>query len=258
MGKKIYGLLGEHLTHSYSPAIHAALGDYEYRLFEVAPSDLSAFLTEGDFAGINVTIPYKRDVMEYLDGLEGDAIRFGAVNTVVGATRTGHNTDGVGFMKMLRANGVDVKGKKTLVLGGGGAGRSTASSLKKVGAIVSLYQRNAEKRQEICEQLDLIEECDPNVGGYDILVNCTGVGMHDTEGVSPVTERAFLGAEVAVDLIYEPKTTKFMEQAIAQGIKAVGGLAMLFYQAYYADCLYVGKKADEKEAEEQIISGFLK
>ena len=258
------GLIGKDVSKSLSPEIHAFILDKwgldcDYETFSVAKEGFDAAMTTllGDFDGFNITIPYKRDVMEYLDGLQGDAMRFGAVNTVVCATRQGHNTDGVGFMKMLSHAGIDVKGKRVLVLGGGGAGRSTISTLKKAGAIVALYQRNEEKRKETCLQLDALEENDPNVGGYDLLVNCTGVGMHDTVGLSPVEDRAFAGATGAVDLIYEPKETAFLAQAKASGIKAVGGLAMLFYQAYYADCLYVGKKADEREAE-KLYDDYLK
>ena len=258
------GLIGKDVSKSLSPEIHAFILSawgygLEYESFSVDKQDFDATMTTllGDFDGFNVTIPYKRDVMEYLDGLQGDAIRFGAVNTVVGSSRQGYNTDGVGFMKMLAFAGVEVKGKRALVLGGGGAGRSTISSLKKGGATVALYQRNEAKRKETCLQLDAIEEVNPNAQGYDILVNCTGVGMHDTVGLSPVREEAFLGAEAAVDLIYEPKETEFMAQAKRQGVKAIGGLAMLFYQAYYADCLFVGKKADDGEAE-ALFKDYLK
>ncbi len=258
------GLIGKDVTKSRSPQIHAfilqswGLG-CDYECFSVDGEALDGAMTAllGDFDGFNVTIPYKREVMEYLYGLKGDAIRFGAVNTVVCSTREGYNTDGVGFLKMLQAAKMEVKGKKVLVLGGGGAGRSTLVSLKKAGAIPYLYQRNEEKRKETCLSLD-VEECvDPNVGGYDILVNCTGVGMHDTVGLSPVQESAFDGAQGAVDLIYNPKETAFLAQAKKRGIKGVGGLAMLFYQAYYADCLYAEKKADEQEAE-RLYEQYLK
>lgn len=258
------GLIGKDVSKSPSETIHtyilSAWGiECAYQRFSVSPQEFDGAMRclLGDFDGFNVTIPYKRDVMEYLDGLRGDALRFGAVNTVVCATREGHNTDGVGFLKMLTANGVQIKGKKALVLGGGGAGRSTLVSLKKGGATAYLYQRNAEKRKETCMQLDVSEAEDPNAGDYDILVNCTGVGMHDTVGVSPVESRAFDGAECAVDLIYEPEETAFLKQAKDRGIQTVGGLAMLFYQAYYADCLYVGKAADEREAE-TLYQNYLK
>ncbi|MBQ8427955.1 MAG: shikimate dehydrogenase, partial [Clostridia bacterium] len=256
--------VGKDVEKSLTPQIHRFILqswgiNCEYEKFSVDAQSFDGVMQTllGDFDGFNVTIPYKRDVMEYLDGLQGDAIRFGAVNTVVCASKEGHNTDGVGFMKMLQEAGVAVKGKKILVLGGGGAGRSTLSTLKKAGAQVYLYQRNAEKRKETCVQLDVLEEENPNRGGYDVLVNCTGVGMHDSVGRSPVEERAFDGATAAVDLIYEPQETAFMAQAKARGAKAVGGLAMLFYQAYYADCLYVGRKADEQEAE-RLYSEYLK
>ena len=262
--KKIrLGLVGKDVEKSLSPQIHNFIlqswgYELDYEKFSIGNRGLDDVIGTllGDFDGFNVTIPYKRDVMEYLDGLQGDAMRFGAVNTVVCSTREGHNTDGVGFMKMLREAGTVVKDKKALVLGGGGAGRSTLVALKKGGAKAYLYQRNEEKRKETCAQLDVLEADDPNAGGYNVIVNCTGVGMHDTEGVSPVEEKAFEGAEFAVDLIYEPKETAFLAQAKAKGVKTVGGLAMLFYQSYYADCLYVGKKADEQEAE-QLYQGYL-
>jgi shikimate dehydrogenase len=256
------GLIGKDVSQSESEAIHVfilnELGyqcEYENFSVDVANFDNAMRRLLGDFDGFNVTIPYKRDVMEYLDGVEGDALLCGSVNTVVNGT-VGHNTDGVGFLLTIRLAGIEVKDKKILVLGGGGSGRSTAAALKKAGARVYAYRRNREELLEMCGQLGIMPIDNPEMGGFDILVNTTGVGMHDTVGVSPVEERAFDGCECAVDLIYEPKQTAFMAQAKAKGVKTVGGLAMLFYQAYYADCLYVGKKADEQEAE-QLYQGYL-
>ena len=203
----------------------------------------------GDFDGFNVTIPYKRDVFAYLDGVVGDAMTFGAVNTVVTDTRLGYNTDGLGFMQMLKSAGVEVQDKKILVLGAGGSGRSTAAALKQTGAKVYVYQRRREKLLEVCEELGVTAAESAEQGGFDILVNCTGVGMHNTEGSSPVSEKAFDGAEAAIDLIYVPKESEFLRIAKEKGLKTLNGVAMLFYQAYYADCLYLNKETNEKEAE---------
>jgi shikimate dehydrogenase len=130
------------------------------------------------------------------------------VNTVVDG-RLGYNTDGVGFLLSLKEEGISVSGKKILVLGGGGSGRSTAAALKSAGADVYMYQRNRHNLLEVCEQLGLTPIDNPEQGDFDILINTTGVGMHDTEGLSPVSEKAFLGAEMAIDLIYAPTQSKF-------------------------------------------------
>lgn len=249
------GLVGKDVSKSDSERIHKFIlrefgveCAYEKISVDVAAFDDVIRRLLGDFDGFNVTIPYKRDVMSYLDDISGDAFGFGAVNTVVSATRTGYNTDGVGFLLMLQAAGVEVSGKRVLVLGGGGAGRSSAAALKKAGAEVYVYQRRQDKLRELCSELGVRAAENPESGGYDLLVNCTGVGMHDSVGVSPVTVGAFAGATVAVDLIYKPAESEFLRLAKTAGLKTVNGAAMLFYQAYYADCLYLGIPADEAQA----------
>ncbi len=250
------GLIGKDVSKSDSPAIHRfILKELGYGCYyEKVSADGEKFDGEirrllGDFDGFNVTIPFKRNIMEYLDGVVGDAFAFGAVNTVVSATRKGYNTDGVGFLMMTRLAGISVSGKKLLVLGGGGAGRSTAAALKKAGATVYMYQRSREKLEETCAQLSLLPAETPEGGGYDILVNATGVGMHDSEGLSPVSQSAFDGAKAAIDLIYRPRQSEFLRLAENRGLQTLNGEAMLFYQAYYADCLFLGREANDGEAE---------
>lgn len=258
MNKKIYrlGLIGKDVSKSTSERIHKfILSEWgfacEYERFSVGAGAFDSAMRRlmGDFDGFNVTIPYKRDVMEYLDGVVGDALACGAVNTVVTATGRGYNTDGLGFMQMLAAAGIETAGKNVLVLGAGGSGRSSAAALKNAGANVWMYRRNKAELAEVCAQLGATAADDPETGGYDILVNCTGVGMHDSEGRSPVSGAAFRGAEAAVDLIYTPARSEFLRLAEAAGLKTVNGASMLFYQAYYADCLYVDRKPDRAEAE---------
>ncbi len=250
-------LLGKDVSKSLSPSIHTFIlktwgYECDYELFSVDEEHFDSAMRRllGDFDGFNVTIPYKRDVMSYLDELCSDAHDFGAVNTVVCASRKGYNTDGIGFLHMLHLADIAVKGKKILVLGGGGAGRSTAAALKKAGGEVSIYQRRREKLEEVCRELGVTAALSPESGGYDILINCTGVGMHETVGLSPVTEKAFEGASVAVDLIYVPKESEFLRLAKGQGLKTLNGAAMLFYQAYFSDCLYLGRASKEEEMEE--------
>lgn len=259
MNEKIIrlGLVGKDVSKSDSPRIHTFLLNRfgyvcEYEKFSVGKEDFDSVMTRllGDFDGFNVTIPYKRDVMAYLDEVTGDAFDCGAVNTVLTATRQGFNTDGMGFLLMLRLAGIEVVGKKILVLGGGGSGRSTAAALKTAGATVYVYQRRREKLEELCNELGVLPTGDPESGGYDIVINCTGVGMHDSEGTSPVSAKAFAGACHAVDLIYVPAESEFLRLARMQGISTLNGQAMLFYQAYYADCIYLGRTPSDAEAKE--------
>ena len=249
------GLIGKDVSKSDSERIHGfilkELGvACEYERFSVSPDGFDSAMRRllGDFDGFNVTIPYKRDVMEYLDGIVGDAVKCGSVNTVVTSTGAGYNTDGMGFSLMLRLAGIETKDKRVLVFGGGGAGRSTAVALRDIGAKVYMYQRRRDALEEVCQQLDVRAATDPESGEFDVLINCTGVGMHDTEGKSPVSEKAFIGAEAAIDLIYVPEESEFLRLAKSQGIQTLNGAAMLFYQAYYADCLYLGIKPSDEQA----------
>ena len=250
------GLIGKDVSKSTSGQIHTFVLDQwgigcQYEKFSVGVDDFDNAMRRliGDFDGFNVTIPYKRDVFEYLDGIEGDAVACGAVNTVVNCTARGYNTDGLGFLLMLETAGIKVREKKVLVLGAGGAGRSCAVALKRAGAKVFMYRRNKEELAEVCMQLGVSCAGDPEEGGYDILLNCTGVGMHDSEGRSPVSQKAFVGAQVAIDLIYTPEISAFLQLGKETGLQILNGASMLFYQAYYADCLFTGKPASAKEAE---------
>lgn len=137
------GLLGRTLGHSYSPRIHSQLGDYSYVLFEKEPEELETFLRHGDFTGLNVTIPYKKTVIPFLDELSDTARRLGAVNTVVrqGDRLLGHNTDYFGFASMVSESGLSPKGKKCLVLGSGGASATVCAVLEELGAQVVVISR---------------------------------------------------------------------------------------------------------------------
>lgn len=258
MNEKILrlGLIGKDVSKSTSERIHKFVlrekgVRCEYERFSVSPADFDGAMRRllGDFDGFNVTIPYKREVFSYLDGVQGDALACGAVNTVVCATRQGYNTDAVGFVLMLETAGIEVRGKKILLLGAGGAGRSSAAALKSAGATVFMYRRNKAELLEACTQLGVFAADEPETGGYDIVINCTGVGMHDTEGKSPVSARAFAGAQAAVDLIYTPAQSEFLRLAQTQGLQTLNGASMLFYQAYYADCLFLGEQPNRTEAE---------
>lgn len=245
-------VIGRDVSKSASPAIHSFIAgglklDISYERVSVPEEEFADRIESllNYYDGLNVTIPYKLSIIPYLTSLAGDAPTFGAVNTVVTATRTGYNTDGLGFMQMLEAEGVEVKDKKILLLGAGGAGRSVAKKLLDAGADLYLYNRTREKAEAVAKEfgnITVVDEVLPEER-YAI-INATGVGMHATVGVSPVSSDVLAQCEAAVDLIYEPKTSEFLRIASSLGKKTVNGLAMLFYQAYYADCYFFGIKPD--------------
>lgn len=257
-------LIGKDVSDSESEEMHRFIlraqgAECDYEKISVSAEEfglcVSRLLKETD--GFNITIPYKAEILPYLSATDGEAAAFGAVNTVLTHAKArggdgkaeGRNTDGRGFLTMLESAGVETAKKKFLVLGAGGAGRSVAATLRRAGAEVLLYRRNQALLREICDSLGVKPVSDPEAEPCDVLVNCTGVGMHDSAGVSPVGEGAIGNCSVAVDLIYRPAESEFLRIAKRLGKRALNGRAMLFYQAYFADCLYSGKPTDEAFAE---------
>ncbi len=228
------GLLGQYLGHSFSPAIHAYFGDYDYALIEKEPQALADFLRYGDFDGLNVTIPYKKAVLPYLDALSPVARRLGAVNTVVrraDGSLFGHNSDYAGFLSLLSRNDLSVSGKKALVLGSGGAGTTAAAVLRDLGAEAIIISRSGENNYE-----NLAQHADAQ-----LLVNATPVGMFPDCDVSPVSLDIFPQLQAVVDLIYNPLRTKLLLHAQERGIKAVNGLWMLVAQAKESAEYFLGR-----------------
>ena len=218
------GLLGKKLGHSYSPQIHSYFSDYTYELFEKSPEELEFFLKHGDFSGLNVTMPYKKDVIPYLDELSDRAAELGAVNTIVrrnDGTLIGHNTDYFGFQSMLNRSGLQVAGKKVLVLGSGGASATAVAVLKKQGSNVVVISRNGENNYNNLEQ-----HADTSV-----IVNTTPVGMYPNVGVSPVDLALFPELEGVLDVVYNPARTQLLLDAEEIGLIANNGLWMLVAQA---------------------------
>ena len=218
------GLLGKKLGHSYSPQIHSYLSDYTYELFEKSPEELEFFLKHGDFSGLNVTMPYKKDVIPYLDELSDRAAELGAVNTIVrrnDGTLIGHNTDYFGFQSMLNRSGLQVAGKKVLVLGSGGASATAVTVLKKQDSNVVVISRNGESNYNNLEQ-----HADASV-----IVNTTPVGMYPNVGVSPVDLALFPELEGVLDVVYNPARTQLLLDAEERGLIANNGLWMLVAQA---------------------------
>ena len=227
------GLLGRKLGHSYSPAIHAHLGSYTYELFEKEPEELGSFLRNGDYSGLNVTMPYKKEVIPYLDLLSPEAQMLGAVNTVVrwNDKLIGHNTDYFGFQALLAHSGLSPAGKKCLVLGSGGASNVAAAVLRELGAQVVVISRTGENNYE-----NLSRHADAA-----ILVNATPVGMYPHTGLSPVALDQFPKLEGVLDVIYNPARTQLLLDAEKRGIRAIGGLWMLVAQAKAAAEWFTGR-----------------
>ena len=249
-------VIGKDVSKSDSPKMHRfILGKLnegcEYDTVSIPPEEFSSRAENlfEKYDAFNVTIPFKADIIPFLKETRGDAKKFGAVNTVVTRERAGYNTDGYGFLLMLENAGISVKNKTVLVLGAGGAGRSCIFKLVEAGAKVFAYERNAERLRLVHQEIGGFTplESIPNAP-FDIIVNCTGIGMHDTEGRSPVGEELLEKCGAAVDLIYVPKKSEFLRLAENKGKPIVNGAAMLFYQAYMADCIYLKRQANASEA----------
>lgn len=234
------GLLGQKLGHSYSPQIHGLLGDYSYELFEKQPEELEAFLTQGDFSGLNVTIPYKKAVIPYLDELSAVAARMGAVNTIVrgeDGRLIGHNTDYFGFKTMVEASGLKPAGKKTLVLGSGGASNTAVAVMEELGSQVIVVSRSGESNYD---NLDQHQDA-------AIIVNATPVGMYPQVDASPVSLEIFPELEGVLDLIFNPARTRLLQDAESRGLVAMNGLLMLVAQAKESAQWFTGKKIDDEK-----------
>ncbi len=227
------GLLGRKLGHSYSPQIHAFLGDYSYDLFEKEPDQILDFLKNGDFTGINVTIPYKKDVIPYLDEFSDVALKLGAVNTIVrrpDGSLFGHNTDYFGFASMVKRSGLEVAGKKVLILGSGGASNTVTAVLKELGSTVIVVSRSGENNYA---NLHLHRDA-------SVIVNTTPVGMYPNTGVSPVDLKQFPHLEGVLDVVYNPARTQFLLDAETLGLPCCNGLWMLVAQAKEAAEYFTG------------------
>ena len=236
-----YGLLGEKLGHSYSPAIHALLGDYDYKLYECPKDKLDEFLTRRDFAGLNVTIPYKKAVIPHCAQLSPIAEKLGSVNVLIhrkDGTLYGDNTDAYGFAGMVAHSGIAVAGKKVLVLGSGGASATVCAVLEQLGAAsVTVISRSGENNYNNLDRH----------GDADVIVNTTPVGMYPNNGVSPLDLKGFPRCSGVLDILYNPARTALMLQAEELHIPCAGGLYMLVAQAKRTAELFLDTEIADSE-----------
>lgn len=244
------GLLGRKLGHSYSPAIHNMLSDYSYELFEREPEQLEDFLLHGDWDGINVTIPYKKTVLPYCRELSPLAKEIGSVNTIVrrpDGSLFGDNTDAYGFESLVKKSGIEVRGKKALVLGSGGASVTVVAVLKRLGAAsVTVISRSGEDNYD-----NIRKHADAK-----IIVNTTPLGMYPNNGQAAVDLKAFPNCEGVLDVVYNPARTALLLQAESLGIAHAGGLYMLVAQAKRSSEIFTGSSIPDSETEriEKLLS----
>lgn len=237
-----FGLIGEKLGHSYSKEIHNLIADYGYELREVKREELGAFMTERAFSGINVTIPYKKRVMDYLDVISDDAKKIGAVNTVVNRDGKlyGYNTDFYGLKALLIHNGVSVRNKKVLILGSGGTSDTAYNVVTGLNAKEAIKVSRTKK-----DGFVTYDEAARLHSDADVIINATPVGMYPDDDGVPVNIGLFPSLSAVIDAIYHPLRTNLVSDAENRGIKACGGLYMLVAQAVYAAALFENKKPDE-------------
>ena len=235
------GLLGEKLGHSYSPAIHAMLADYEYRLYEKSPGELEDFLLRGGWDGLNVTIPYKKAVMPYCAELSDTARRCGSVNTLLrlpGGAIRGENTDAYGFSYLLQSLGFDPAGKKCVIFGSGGAAATVRAVLaeKGAGGIVTVSRSGEDNYENLARHADAA-----------FVVNATPAGMFPHNGGAAASLAPFTRCEAVADLIYNPARTALLMEAERLGIPCSNGLGMLAAQAKRSAELFLGTDIPDGE-----------
>jgi len=238
-----YGLIGGALGHSYSKIIHEMIGDYSYELMPLPEkSDFESFMTARDFDGINVTIPYKRDVIPYLDYIDPAAAKIGAVNTIVNKDGRlfGYNTDYSGFLYSLKKNEVEIGGKKVLVLGNGGAAKAVNAALASLSPseIICVKYKKEPGVLTYSEASELHKDA-------DIIVNTSPVGMFPKVDASPIDLTPYNRLQAVVDIIYNPAVTMLLSQAGEKGAKTVNGLLMLVAQAVYAHDYFTETLSDD-------------
>lgn len=239
-----YGCIGEKLSHSFSKIIHNEICDYDYELYEIKKDELKTLLTERKFKAINVTIPYKQDVIPYLDSIDEFALKIGAVNTIVNKNGKllGYNTDFSGMCCLIENSKIDLKNKKVLILGSGGTSKTAFAVASYLGAkeIYKVSRKSTESSISYDDAYKLHNDA-------HIIINTTPVGMYPKIGESAIDISDFNKLEGVVDAVYNPLRTALVTLALKRGIKAVGGLYMLVAQAVFAAELFTDKAIDNGE-----------
>ncbi|MCI6771376.1 MAG: shikimate dehydrogenase [Oscillospiraceae bacterium] len=239
-----YAVIGEKLGHSFSKVIHEHFAPYKYDIVEVSPDDFDAFMTKRDFSGINVTIPYKQRVMEYLSYIDPMAQEIGAVNTVVNRNGVlyGYNTDFGGLKKLILRQGFDFTDQKVLILGSGGTSKTAFAVSKALGAASVL---RVSRKGELTYENVLSLHADA-----DFIINTTPCGMFPKNDTAAISLDGFEHLKGVVDVVYNPLETKLVRKAREKGIKGCCGLYMLVAQAVSASEIFLDASYDESVYED--------
>jgi len=274
------GLIGHPVAHSLSPAMHNSvfkkLGlDYTYEAFDVKPDDVIPFLErckESSFLGLNVTVPYKEEVMKYIDNVSENAQLIGAVNTIKfdGSDVYGYNTDGIGCIKALSDAGVSIDEKKILILGAGGAARAIAFQCIIDGAHVCISNRTIARAKLLASEIktrlgdkirvldyskdSLIEELDD----INVLINATTVGMEHEIGDEIIPWEVLPASIAVMDIVYNPLETNLLRKARSRGCKTISGVGMLVHQGAESLRIWLGIDPPVKLMEEAVLARLVK
>lgn len=236
------GLIGKTLGHSWSWQIHDMLIHEHYQNWELSEDEVIPFLEKKDFAGINVTIPYKEKVMTVLDEISPTAEKIGAVNCIINRDGRlyGYNTDCDGFMELVKTAGMHMEGKHAAVLGSGGAAKAVMTGVSQLGGIPVMVSRHPHDDMISYQQMYAMQN------RFSFLVNATPVGMFPHMDETPADLDVFEHLEGVVDVVANPLRTKLCFQASCKGMPSTGGLGMLVYQAAAADALFTGQKVPQE------------
>ena len=249
-----YGLIGGKLGHSFSKIIHNQIADYNYDLLELTQAGLVEFLTKKEFKAVNVTLPYKQEVIPYLDDMSQAAKDIGAVNCIRNdnGKLVGHNTDFDGLMALVKYMGLDIKDKWVLILGTGGTSDTANAVCNALGAQRVIKVSRSGKDGSVT-----YEEALENCKGAEIIINTTPVGMYPNNYSHSIELTGFTNLEGVIDVVYNPLRTSLVSQALSLGVKAQGGLYMLVAQAVYASEFFTGREYD-KTLIEKIYNNLLR
>ena len=272
----ICGILGKPLDHTLSPVMHnagfTASGlNFRYIQLEVSEEQLSDTienLKERHFRGLNITIPYKSKVMQYLDSIDDLASKIGAVNTIVNndGVLTGYNTDVDGAIEALKPTGIDVddNSKKVLILGAGGSARAVCFGLARLGLSLVITNRTNEGAEQLAKELKrnteasavLLDEINEIIDEINIIINCTPVGMkgmNNYNNSSPISSELLRKNMIVFDIVYNPMETSLLRDAKEVGAKIIYGYEMLVRQGARSFELWTGKPAPMDVMREAVL-----
>ena len=264
--KKVFAVIGDPIEHSFSPILHAIAFqeqglDCDYVRIQVRPHELPHALHRlgPQLAGFNVTIPHKQSIIQYLDGLDSSAQRYGAVNTVKneGGKLIGYNTDGFGFMEGLQEITVPHVIKNTLLIGAGGAAYVAALELAPYSSL-TIANRSLERAERLAEQVkdyypksvvQIVNLESVPQENYDLVVNATPIGMGVYRDQVPVDLQILPNGGIVYDLIYNPQKTQLLKAASKAGCKTINGLPMLIYQGLKSEEIWLEQTLSERSKE---------